>query len=139
MGVPKVRDIIIAVFVVGVISFGMFQITSGILSEYDTDPTTTSVEVALQANEDVVETVDDMRTSLTDENTGILESIYIIIFKGFKTFVLSIVAVFTTSTAMLSAVGEYFGLGAFATYISLFIVITIIATIWYALQGHEGV
>lgn len=139
MAKPWVRDIFISVFLVGMIAFGMFTLTSGMISVYDTPETDDRVENALQDNQDLMDTVTGMQEDLSDEDVGFLESAYIVLFKGFKVFVLSLVSVFSSSTAMIATVGEYFGLGTFATYISLIVIITIIATIWYALQGREGV
>lgn len=134
----RARDVIIGFLVCGLISLGMFQLISGMTSEYTVAATDPTIENALQDNQDVIDTVDSLTEDLEESDT-VLESIYIVVFKGFKTVVLAIWSVGTSIFALLYTVGDYFGVGQYVAYISVLIAVTIIFTIWRALQGREGV
>lgn len=137
MGNIRLRDFVIAVLIVGLLALGMFTMVSGITEKYDTDNTSDELENVLQDNQEVIDHIEGLQNK-TKGAKNIIDygSLF---FSGIMAVGLVILSIFTNIHAMIMIAGSYFGLGGFATYIALMILVSIIFTVWKVWQGRDAV
>jgi len=134
----RARDIVLAVLIVGIISLGLFNMVGGFREAYNVTDDETFDEDTLQANDDVIDTVNNLREELSDAD-NILSAAYVLIFTGFKTVILALIAIFASIQTLIGGLMTYLGLAEYIAYIILIVLVVVIFTIWRALQGREGV
>ena len=137
-GSIKIRDTLIAVVVVGLISFALFSYIGGVRNAYVPDSNETFDEDALQDVGEINESVTALHEQLENAD-NIFSRTFVLIFNGFKIAVLAALSVITSVWIIVPAIFTYLGLQDYIAYILLLIAITIIFTIWGALQGRSNV
>jgi hypothetical protein len=137
-GSVRARDLIIVVLVVGLVSLGVFNIVGGWREVYNVTSNETFDEDSLQANEDVTDTIDGLKDELENAD-NVVSQTFILLFGGFKVAVLSLISVFQSIQAFVGGLLTYLGLGEYISYIILIILVTVIFTVWRALQGRDQV